>query len=711
MKSGYLFLLVWLLLLPAVGLGNSIVTDLPNPARVDTVEAEEEQEDEEDKGDEIDDNAVDNMENSIESFDPEDPDFNVEAYTQFLQEIARNPININRAPADEIGRIPGVDLPRARAIVEYRRKVKPFESIDELTNVKGIGKSTVNNLRPYLTVGGGMGLQKVLWTSPGYWTHDSRIQYFSRFQTTLETPRGYQMSDEDRGYLGSQPHYYQRLQYWSDHLSFNVTQDKDPGETLGGPADFDYTSVHFALEDAGFLKTLVVGDYNLSFGQGLMMGGSGSFGKGSEVIDAPYKSESGVRPYTSSMETGYWRGSAITLGNTYQFTGFFSSTDRSASLINPDTSRFPSSSGYHRTQSDLERKDVLGERMWGGRFRAETEIGWFGISGYQVEYDKYITGGSAVYNLYDFRGRKNSVLSADYRLLLNDITFFGEAVRSRNDAYGGLAGFNVPFESETAVALAYRYYEKDLQSPYGAAFSESGTAPSNEYGFYLGVRHAPTTWMELKGYFDQYRFPSARFGLNQPSTGYEWLARAEVEPGYGLSGYVMARQEKREEDYTIFDEWGREQSAMALAVRNSYRLHLEYQVNSQFRLRSRGELIRSRAPGDPTEFGYLIYQDVRFRYSEKLRIDARVTQFETDSYASRVYQFENDLLYVFAIPALYGQGQRMYLLLNYEPYSFLEFWAKYSISIYEDRQTISSGLNTITDDQKQDFGIQMRVKF
>jgi hypothetical protein len=51
----------------------------------------------------------------------------------------------------------------------------------------------------------------------------------------------------------------------------------------------------------------------------------------------------------------------------------------------------------------------------------------------------------------------------------------------------------------------------------------------------------------------------------------------------------------------------------------------------------------------------------------------------------------------------------MYLLLNYEPLSYLEVWAKIGITIFENEQTISSGLNEIQGNKRSDVGIQLRL--
>lgn len=63
------------------------------------------------------------------------------------------PININRAPADELQKLPGIGPKLSQRIVDERGK-GPFKSVDDLRRVPGIGPKTLEKLRPYITVGG-----------------------------------------------------------------------------------------------------------------------------------------------------------------------------------------------------------------------------------------------------------------------------------------------------------------------------------------------------------------------------------------------------------------------------------------------------------------------------------------------------------------------------------------------------------------------------
>ena len=69
--------------------------------------------------------------------------------------FAIEPVDINSADAQALAEaIKGVGLSRATAIVTYRDKHGAFESVDDLTLVRGIGAKTIDENRDALSVGG-----------------------------------------------------------------------------------------------------------------------------------------------------------------------------------------------------------------------------------------------------------------------------------------------------------------------------------------------------------------------------------------------------------------------------------------------------------------------------------------------------------------------------------------------------------------------------
>jgi len=62
-------------------------------------------------------------------------------------------VDINTASQAELETINGIGPAKAKAIIEYRKKNGNFKSADDLDNVPGFGKKTVDSVRKEITVG------------------------------------------------------------------------------------------------------------------------------------------------------------------------------------------------------------------------------------------------------------------------------------------------------------------------------------------------------------------------------------------------------------------------------------------------------------------------------------------------------------------------------------------------------------------------------
>ncbi|EGC90667.1 helix-hairpin-helix domain-containing protein [Turicibacter sanguinis] len=59
-------------------------------------------------------------------------------------------ISINQANEDELKNLPGIGKTKAAAIIQYRMDYGPFQSIEELKNVTGIGEKTFESLEDFI---------------------------------------------------------------------------------------------------------------------------------------------------------------------------------------------------------------------------------------------------------------------------------------------------------------------------------------------------------------------------------------------------------------------------------------------------------------------------------------------------------------------------------------------------------------------------------
>lgn len=62
-------------------------------------------------------------------------------------------VDLNSATVDELQELPGIGPRKALAIVELRAK-RPFVRVTQLLEVRGIGRKTLERLRPLIRVGG-----------------------------------------------------------------------------------------------------------------------------------------------------------------------------------------------------------------------------------------------------------------------------------------------------------------------------------------------------------------------------------------------------------------------------------------------------------------------------------------------------------------------------------------------------------------------------
>jgi len=61
-------------------------------------------------------------------------------------------VDLNRATAADLDRLPGVGPSTAKAIIDHRTRNGPFASVDDLLAVRGIGPAKLAEIRPWVRV-------------------------------------------------------------------------------------------------------------------------------------------------------------------------------------------------------------------------------------------------------------------------------------------------------------------------------------------------------------------------------------------------------------------------------------------------------------------------------------------------------------------------------------------------------------------------------
>jgi hypothetical protein len=256
--------------------------------------------------------------------------------------------------------------------------------------------------------------------------------------------------------------------------------------------------------------------------------------------------------------------------------------------------------------------------------------------------------------------------------------------------------------------MAYRNYSKTYQNDFSTAFAEN-TYANNEIGLYGGVVASLAPGWKLTAFADQFRFPWLRYLTDGPSHGTDYYFQLDRRFNRRADAYLRYRTKTRMKD--VNDPWNYIDYQVPY-TRQSLRLHLNTQPMSGVALRNRIELVHYKEQGKTETVGYLIYQDVLYRPTRfPLELTFRYMLFDAPDYDSRLYVYENDVLYAFSIPMFYDRGTRTYLMLRYGVGSNIDIWARIGQTWYANRTSIGSGLETIEGNRRTDFKLQLRYKF
>jgi competence protein ComEA len=63
-----------------------------------------------------------------------------------------HPINLNTATIAQLEQLPGIGASTAKSIIDFRERSGPFQRVEDLLAIKGISKSKLEKLRPYVTI-------------------------------------------------------------------------------------------------------------------------------------------------------------------------------------------------------------------------------------------------------------------------------------------------------------------------------------------------------------------------------------------------------------------------------------------------------------------------------------------------------------------------------------------------------------------------------
>lgn len=645
-----------------------------------------------------------------------------DSFIMHLENLKKHPLNLNKADADDLKGLLELSDLQIENFLNYRHLFGNLLDIYELQAVPTWNINLIQKLLPFITVAQNASLAeniKERWNSGSH-------NILLRYSRVLEKSEGYnKLSDSGNYFMGNPDRWMVRYAYnYRNLLQWGLSGDKDAGEQFfkgNQQAGFDFYSFHFFLSKLGIIKSLAIGDYTINMGQGLIQWQSFAFSKSPEITSV--KRQSAVlHPYTATGEFNFHRGAGITLKKgKWESTLFFSRVKLSGNLVKNSimdeghiTSIF--SSGYHRTPNEQADRNILQQVTVGASLKYTVDKWHLALNAIQYKFSLPLKKEDKPYNRYAPSGKSFGNESIDYSYTYKNCHLFGELAVDRNNNAALVSGLLISLSPTVDLSLVYRSIGKSYQSFNANAFTENAD-PINERGLYAGLSIRISEQILLKAYTDQYHFPWLKYRVDAPSSGREYFIQLTYNPNKQVEIYSHFRSTLKQQNVS---NSGLTTNFPGDITKLNWRIHSSISVNRSISLRSRAEIIFYNKKQINEEEGFLMFTDILYKpvlkhWSGNMRLE----YFETNGYNSRLYAFENDVLYNFSIPAIFNKGYRYYVNFNFDvstvARSFIskhvtaECWLRVAQTIYDKKENIGSGPDKINGNKRSELKFQIMI--
>ncbi len=638
-------------------------------------------------------------------------DFDFTELADRLNAYKKRPLDLNKASASDLKQLFFLTPIQIENLLSYTKTNGRLMEIYELQAIDGFDLSTINKLKPFISI------------NRQFFAQDDGIQdlvkkgdhdLLFRFGELIEQQAGYRVINNKRAYTGSKPRILGRYRYhYLDKIVLGLNIEKDAGESFWQPKSGpDYVSGNLTVNKLSVFNKIVIGDYALQFGQGLGLWSGLSFGKGADITAIP-KRDLGLQNYTSFNESSFFRGAAsqINLKN-ISITPFISyqkidGSSGTNTTLDQEEINSINITGLHRTATEIANKNNIAQFVFGSNINYKINSLSVGITAYHTGFDKSFAREETLYKRQEFAGKNLDNYSLNYSYAFKNNYFFGEFAKSNPGGTAYVNGLISSLSNKLSLVLLHRNYQRSYYSFFNQALAENSTAV-NEKGFYSGLQLKFNKRFEVLAYTDVFTFPFLKYRVNAPSQGHEFLSQAIYSPNRKTKYLIRYKLEQKAEnsDFENFIDF------TDLIKRQNLRLEYQFPINKNFSGKSRVEGIQFDKENTKAQYGLLAFQDLVYNpLQSHFTGNLRLAYFNTSGFDTRIYAYENDVLYSFSIPALQDKGFRFYANGRYSITRGLDFWLRFAVSAYTNKNRIGSGNDEIIGNHRSEIKAQLRYIF
>lgn len=545
-----------------------------------------------------------------------------------LYAIHESPIDLNNTTEEELSQLVFLSPQQIDALLLYAHK-HPFESLYELRLIPCLADYEIRNLLPFVRIG-----------APKSDKMHAR-EVFTRASHEILT-RIDARNIED--FEGTDPMYVQTRYRFDYHRQ--VVFGAQLRRPAGAGAQALQYGAYLQLRDISpHLHKLVAGNFQASFGQGLVFAPVFHNGKSAYVQSAGQTSD-GLR-YYSSVDGESLHGAGATLRwEWHKQTRLDVSALYSLKHANDSTWHHVIGANITFRHKRLQVELTAAENLWSDSIHPYRD---------------------AAYNAHYFRGTNQAVAGASARYTYHWFDAFAEVATTQKSqipdskwGVGTVIGSRFYPTQGLALVALYRYYSPWFDNALGYGFSETSRT-GDENGGYLGIDITRWQHWRISTYADVFYFSGPKYGIPESGTvGYDLLADVQ---------------------YHAPREWW---TALRLRARRKGSTDT-YSARVQFDWQRGGWSMRTTADANYVQrYGISIAQDAAYSFSSvPLTLRGRVQFFDAREWANRIYLYEHDVLYAYSIPAVYGFGGRAYLYLRWQIIPQLALYFRLSETLYD----------------------------
>ena len=538
----------------------------------------------------------------------EDGDWAYEDIEEELLSIAENPMDLNKVTGEDLSRLMFLNDEQIDAILMYQYQ-HGFKELYELQLIDCLKDYEIRNLLPFVEVKGERLEVK------GKEMYFREVFHYAKHEMTLRVDA---RNMED--FVGDPM--YGKLRY-----RFNYQNRVQAGVTLDRATGVPWEKINYGgyiqLKDIGPMRTIVAGNYQASFGYGLVVGSPFKRGK-SAYIQSTATTDEGLKKFSS-------------VGDSYNY---FHGVGATARVKWADLSAF-----YSLRQGKEDAwNHVVGVNAtarWRKLKVGVTGVETLGLLGDEAKGERDM-------------GYGQLAMGANVRYNWGKVDVWGEMAASHAEhwGWGTIMGVRVNPISDLNLLAIYRYYSPEYENIYANALS-SKTRVYNEHGGYLGVEYNRLRNWQLSLFGDVWK------------EGYETMAQADFVSPKDNKMHMRLRAKRKNEIDTYSARWN------GVWELGEWKLKTQVDANMVY-------------AKEKWSYGFSVFQDVEYRFVKvPIVLQFRAQAFDAREWNNRVYMYENDVLYAYAIPFVYGLGGRFWLNARYKINDTLAVYLRVSETVYQ----------------------------